>query len=173
MKIKLLGNTSKKYIEGQINICAAACKLSRMPGKVFDAVAATKDYDKALELCDEGLKMLEALPNGENYLMQYGYMLQVQQTLNFIMQDKYDEAYEAITSAYDNLSMTGGLTIQVRDLYALLALQTKDTKTFEALELEIDSYGDESIAFTSDVADYKSGKLTLKEIAESGRYDLI
>ena len=132
-----------------------------------------KDYDKALEFCDEGLKMLEALPNGENYLMQYGYMLQVQQTLNFIMQDKYDEAYKTITSAYDNLSMTGGLTIQVRDLYALLALQTKDTKTFEALELEIDSYGDESIAFTSDVADYKSGKLTLKEIAESGRYDLI
>ena len=100
-------------------------------------------------------------------------MLQVQQTLNFIMQDKYDDAYKTITSAYDNLSMTGGLTIQVRDLYALLALQTKDTKTFEALELEIDSYGDESIAFTSDVADYKSGKLTLKEIAESGRYDLI
>lgn len=132
-----------------------------------------KDYDKALEFCDEGLKMLEALPNGENYLMQYGYMLQIQQTLNFIMQDKYDDAYETIKVAYDNLSMTGGLTIQVRDLYALLALQTKDTKTFEALELEIDSYGDESIVFTSDVADYKSGKLTLKEIAESGRYDLI
>ena len=132
-----------------------------------------KDYDKALKVCDEGLKMLEALPNGENYVMQYGYMLQVQQTLNFIMQDKYDEAYKTITSAYDNLSMTGGLTIQVRDLYAMLALHTKDTKTFEALELEIDSYGDESIAFTSDVTDYQSGKLTLKEIAESGRYDLI
>lgn len=132
-----------------------------------------KDYDKALKVCDEGLKMLEALPNGENYVMQYGYMLQVQQTLNFIMQDKYDEAYETIKAAYDNLSMTGGLTIQVRDLYAMLALHTKDTKTFEALELEIDSYGDESIAFTSDVTDYQSGKLTLKEIAESGRYDLI
>ena len=132
-----------------------------------------KDYDKALELCDEGLKMLEALPNGENYMMQYGYMLHVQQTLNFIMQDKYEDAYETIKTAYDNLSLTGGLTIQVRDLYAMLALQIKDQKTFDALALEIESYGDESITFTSDVTDYKSGKLTLKEIAESGRYDLI
>ena len=132
-----------------------------------------KDYDKALELCEEGLQMLEALPNGENYMMQYGYMLHIQQTLNFIMQDKYDEAYEVIKMAYDNLSMTGGLTIQVRDLYAMLALETKDQKTFDALALEIESYGDESITFTSDVTDYQSGKLTLKEIAESGRYDLI
>ena len=132
-----------------------------------------KDYAKANQICDEGLKMLAGLPNGESYTMQYGYMLQTQQALNYIMQDEYDEAYETITSAYDNLSMTGGLTIQVRDLYALLALKTGDKETFEALELEIDSYGDASIAFTSDVTDYQAGKLTLKEIAESGRYDLI
>ena len=132
-----------------------------------------KDYDKALKLCEEGLTMLEALPNGEDYVMQYGYMLQVQQTLNYIMQDKYKEAYEAITLAYDNLSLIGGLTIQVRDMYAMLALQTKDKDTFDAVALEIESYADASIAFTSDVTDYKSGKLTLKEIAESGRYDLI
>lgn len=131
------------------------------------------DYDKAIALCDEGLEMLAALPNGDQYVMQYGYMLQLQQSLNYIMQDKYEEAYEAVTAAYDNLSMTGGLTIQVRDLYAMLALQTNDTETFEAVELEIDSYGDDSIAFTSDVTDYQAGKLTLKEIAESGRYDLI
>ncbi len=132
-----------------------------------------KDYDKSLKLCEEGLAMLEALPNGEDYVMQYGYMLYVQQTLNFIMQDKYEEAYETITLAYDSLSMTGGLTIQVRDLYAMLALQTNDKETFEAVSLEIESYGDDSIAFTSDVTDYQAGKLTLKEIAESGRYDLI
>lgn len=48
MEIKLLGNVSKETIESQINICAAACKLSRMPGKVFDALESTKDYDKAL-----------------------------------------------------------------------------------------------------------------------------
>lgn len=132
-----------------------------------------KDYAAAQQVCDIGLKMLSGLPNGESYVMQYGYMLQVQQTLNSIMQDQYEEAYETIKTAYDNLSMTGGLTIQIRDLYAMLALQTKDQKTFDALALEIESYGDESITFTSDVTDYKAGKLTLKEIAESGRYDLI
>ncbi len=132
-----------------------------------------KDYDKALSVCDEGLKMLEALPNGDSYVMQYGYMLQLQQTLCYVMQDKIDEAYESVTAAYDNLSMTGGLTVQVRDLYAILALETGDEKTFEAVKLEIESYGDESIAFTSDVTDYQAGKLTLKEIVESGRYDLI
>lgn len=131
------------------------------------------DYDKALKICEEGLAMLEALPSGDQYVMQYGYMLQLQQSLNYIMQDKYEEAYEAVTAAYDNLSMTGGLTVQVRDLYAMLALETNDNETFEAVELEIESYGDDSIAFTSDVTDYQSGKLTLKEIAESGRYDLI
>ncbi len=132
-----------------------------------------KDYDKALAVCDDGLKMLEALPNGDSYVMQYGYMLQLQQALNYIMQGKNAEAYEAVTAAYDNLSMTGGLTVQVRDLYAVLALETGDTECFEALELEIESYGDASIGFTSDVTDYQAGKLTLKEIVESGRYDLI
>lgn len=132
-----------------------------------------KDIDKALSVCDEGLKMLQKLPNGDNYVMQYGYMLQVQQALNYMINNKTDEAYEVITAAYDNLSMTGGLTIQVRDLYGILALATGDDKVFEALSLEVESYGDDSIAFTSDVTDYQAGKITLKEIAESGRYDLI
>ena len=38
MEVKLLGNSDQKYIENQIQICAAAGKLSRMPGSVFDAV---------------------------------------------------------------------------------------------------------------------------------------
>ena len=58
-------------------------------------------------------------------------------------------------------------------MYAILAYATGDKEAFNALELEIDSYGNDSIAFTSDVADFKSGKISLKEIAESGRYDLI
>lgn len=69
MKIKLLGNTSKKYIEGQINICAAACKLSRMPGKVFDAVAATKDYDKALAFVERVIAM------GHTSTIDHDYMV--------------------------------------------------------------------------------------------------
>lgn len=132
-----------------------------------------KDYAKAQQICDEGLKALSALPDGESYIMQYGYILQVQQTLTSIMQDDLESAYESATEVYDSLSMTGGLTIPTRDLYAMLAYATEDKEAFEALELEIESYGDASIEFSSDVADFKAGKVTLKELVESGRYDII
>lgn len=132
-----------------------------------------KNYAAAQQSCDRGLKMLSGLPNGEGYVMQYGYMLQIQQVLNYIMQDEIDLAYDTMTDIYDNAFATGGLTIQMRDLYAVLAYSTGDTEVFEALEKEISSYGDDSIAFTSDVTDFKAGKITLKEIAESGRYDLV
>lgn len=132
-----------------------------------------KDYAKAQQICDEGLKVLSGIPNGESYIMQYGYILQIQQTLSSIMQDDVESAYETAKEVYDNLSMTGALTIQTRDLYALLAWASGDKKTFEALELEIESYGDASIEFSSDVTDFKAGKVTLKELVESGRYDII
>ena len=132
-----------------------------------------KDYKKAHALCDEGLDILNNLPDGENYVIQYGYVLQIQKVLNYIMQDDFQKAYEMATKVYDNLSMTGALTIPTRDLYAMLAWATGDKKTFEALELEIESYGDGSIEFSSDVTDFKAGKVALKELVESGRYDII
>ena len=133
-----------------------------------------KNYAAAHQVCDQGLKVLAGLPNGENYIMQYGYILQIQEALNYIMQDDLDSAYEMATEAYDNLSMTGALTIPTRDLYAMLAWATDDKETFEALELEIESYGDDaSIEFSSDVTDFKAGKVTLKELVETGRYDVV
>lgn len=132
-----------------------------------------KDYAKAQQICDEGLKMLKGLPDGETQYMQYGYMLQLQQSLNYIMQDDVNAAYEIICEVYDTTSMTGGLTLPIRDLYAILAHATGHKESFEALEKEIDSYGDDTIAFSSDVTDFVEGKLTLKQIAESGGYDLI
>ena len=132
-----------------------------------------KDYAKAQQICDEGIKMLKGLPDGETQYMQYGYMLQIQQSLNYIMQDDVNAAYEVICEVYDTTSMTGGLTLPIRDLYAILAHATGHKESFEALEKEIDSYGDDTIAFSSDVTDFVDGKLTLKQIAESGGYDLI
>ncbi len=132
-----------------------------------------KNYDMAVATCDKGLKVLDEVAEGGVYVIQYGYMLQIQKALSLIMLEDYEYAYETITEAYDNLSMTNGLTVQIRDLYALLALENSDEETFKTLKDEIDAYGDSSIAFTDDVKDYQSGKITLKEIAESGRYDLI
>ena len=69
MKIKLLGLNSKKYIEKQIQICAAAGKLSRMPGTVFDAVASMEDYDKALKFIKRVIGM------GHTSTIDHDYMV--------------------------------------------------------------------------------------------------
>lgn len=69
MKVKLLGLTSQKQIEKQINICAAAGKLSRMPGTVFDAVASMKEYEKALKFVKRVIAM------GHTATIDHDYMV--------------------------------------------------------------------------------------------------
>lgn len=69
MKVKLLGTTTKKHLEKQINICAAAGKLSRMPGTVFDAVNSMKDYDKALKFIKRVIGM------GHTSTIDHDYMV--------------------------------------------------------------------------------------------------
>ena len=69
MKVKLLGLTTKKYIEKQINICAAAGKLSRMPGTVFDAVASMKEYDKALKFVKRVIAMGHTATIDHDYIV--------------------------------------------------------------------------------------------------------
>lgn len=69
MKVKLLGLTTKKEIEKQINICAAAGKLSRMPGTVFDALNSMKDYNKALNFIKRVINM------GHTSTIDHDYMV--------------------------------------------------------------------------------------------------
>ncbi len=69
MKVKLLGLTSKKYFEKQVEICAAAGKLSRMQGTVFDAVASMNDYDKALRFVNRVIGM------GHTSTIDHDYMV--------------------------------------------------------------------------------------------------
>lgn len=132
-----------------------------------------KDYQKGADICDEGIEMLEGIKGGEQLIADTGYVLAMHKTLNYIMLGNYDEAYLAIADCY-NYQMNGyGPGLETRDLYAMLALATGDTKSFENFELEIKEYGDDSIQFSSDVTDYKNGKITLEELAMSGRYDLV
>lgn len=69
MKIKLLGISSKKHIEKQVNICASAGKLSRMNGTVFDAVKSMEDYDKALKFIKRVIAM------GHTSTIDHDYMV--------------------------------------------------------------------------------------------------
>ncbi|MCH5191337.1 MAG: hypothetical protein J1F23_04155 [Oscillospiraceae bacterium] len=132
-----------------------------------------KDFQKGVDICQEGLDMVKSLTSGDELVVQIGYYLSMQKALNYIMLDDLENAYEAVTECFDYQNEAYNLTVQTRDMYAMLALATGDSDTFNGLEEEIAEYGDESIAFSSDVTDYKDGKITLQELAQSGRYDLI
>ncbi|MDE6284285.1 MAG: FAD-dependent thymidylate synthase [Bacilli bacterium] len=69
MKVELLGLSDKKTIERQVNICAAAGKLSRMPGSVFDAMDSMKDYDTALKFIQRVIGMGHTSTIDHDYLV--------------------------------------------------------------------------------------------------------
>ncbi len=133
-----------------------------------------KDYQRAVDICVDGLNSLAALEDGYNLVAQIGYTLSMQKTLSLVMLGKYTEAYESAeeccTYQMDSLETVES---QSRDILAILALATKNNETFEELETEIKDSGDYGIPFSQDVTDYKDGKITLEEIVMSGRYDLL
>ncbi len=131
------------------------------------------DYDKAIATCDDGVEMLKALPYSESYVTTYSYMVRLQKALSLVMQEKYDEAYEEIAYVYETTYYSGQLTAATRDLYAMLALETGDEEAFNDVKEEIESYESDSVKFTDDVVEYQAGRLTIKEIVESGGYDLV
>lgn len=132
-----------------------------------------KDYQKGIDTCLEGLNLLAKIPDGSDMIAQLGYVLSMQKTLNYIMLEDYKNAYASAEECYLYQAETYAVSVQVRDLYAMLALQTGDIDTYNSLEEEIQQYADEASGFSQDVKDYKDGKLTLQEIAMSGGYDLI
>ena len=69
MEVKLLGVTNEEYIKNQVQICAAAVKLSRMPGTVFDAYTSMSDYEKALKF----IKMVIGM--GHTSTIDHDYMV--------------------------------------------------------------------------------------------------
>ncbi|MDD3392956.1 MAG: FAD-dependent thymidylate synthase, partial [Bacilli bacterium] len=50
MKVKLIGNTTKKSLENRIKIIASAGKLSRFKGNVFEVLEASNDYEKNMNM---------------------------------------------------------------------------------------------------------------------------
>lgn len=133
-----------------------------------------KNYQRAVDICVEGLNSLAELEDGYNLVAQIGYTLSMQKTLNLIMLGKYTEAYESAeeccTYQMDSIETVDS---QSRDLWAILALATKNTEKYNELEKEIKDSGAYGIPFSKDVTDYKDGKITLEEIVMSGRYDLL
>lgn len=135
-----------------------------------------KNYTAAKDICITGLENLSYVYNSYDLIAERGAMLSMQKTLALIMAKDYEGAYASAKECYSYQTESGSATIQARDLYAVLALATGDEDTFKELSDEIkqyeEIYGDE-MAFTDDVKDYQAGKITLQEIAMSGRYDLV
>lgn len=132
-----------------------------------------KDYQKGADICVNGLNMLASIPDGDDYIPQMGYILSMQKTLNYIMLEDYKSAYASAKECYSYQAESYSISVQVRDMYAMLALKTGDTETFTTLEDEIKEYSEEEAGFSTDVKNFKDGKVTLQELAQSGGYDLI
>ena len=132
-----------------------------------------KDYQKGIDTCVKGLNMLSKIPDSSDMVAQVGYVLSMQKTLNYIMLKDYKSAYASAEECYSYQSETYSVSLQVRDMYAMLAIETGDYDTFETLEEEITTYGESSAGFSQDVKDYKAGKVTLQELAMNGGYDLL
>ncbi|MBR2454602.1 MAG: hypothetical protein IKB36_00960 [Clostridia bacterium] len=133
-----------------------------------------KNYQRAVDICVNGLNGLSRLEDGYDLVAQIGYTLSMQKTLNLIMLGKYTDAYESAeeccTYQMDSLETVNS---QSRDMLAILALATKNTEAYDELKKEIEDSGEYGIPFSQDVTDYKAGKITLEEIVMSGRYDLL
>ncbi len=132
-----------------------------------------KDYQKGVDTCINGLNMLATIPDGDDYIPQMGYILSMQKTLNYIMLEDYKSAYASAKECYSYQAESYSISVQVRDMYAMLALQTGDTETYTTLKEEIEEYGEEDAGFSTDVKNFKDGKVTLQELAQNGGYDLL
>lgn len=134
-----------------------------------------KNYSAAKEVSVTGIEIMKSAYNGDDLIAYAGSSLSMQKTLNLIMLKDYEGAY---SSAEECCSYQGEFygytTNEARDLYAILALATNNTEKYDEIAKDVASnvelYGKE-YDFSSDVSDYKNNKISLEEIAMSGRYD--
>ena len=69
MKIELLGGCTKDELESRIQRVAAAGKLSRFPGNVFEVIESCDDYESNLKLVKRIIKM------GHKSIIEHDYLL--------------------------------------------------------------------------------------------------
>lgn len=69
MKIELLGGCTKEELENRIQRVAAAGKLSRFPGNVFEVIDSCDDYESNLKLVKRIIKM------GHKSIIEHDYLV--------------------------------------------------------------------------------------------------
>ena len=134
-----------------------------------------KNYASAKEVSLTGLETISAAYNSYDLIAYAGSSLSMQKTLSLIMLKDYAGAFTSAEEccSYQN-EFYGYTTPAARDLYAILALATNNTEKYDEIAKteasDVELYG-EDYKFSSDVTNYKSNKISLEEIAMSGRYD--
>ena len=142
---------------------------------------ALDDYNKAIEYADQGIKALEESSGEDAFVMRYSPVLTMQKGLNLIMLDKYDEAVDSINDCCYALAETyldSYTTMIVQypqawEIAALASLQAGDNDNYKAMEENLTQTVEDTKQYKADLEDFKSGKKTLKNLVESGRYDLV
>ena len=69
MKIELLGGCTKDELESRVQRVAAAGKLSRFPGNVFEVIESCDDYESNLKLIKRIIKM------GHKSIIEHDYLV--------------------------------------------------------------------------------------------------
>lgn len=69
MKVELIGGCSQNELEGRIKKVAAAGKLSRFPGNVFEVIDSCDDYENNLKLVKRIIKM------GHKSIIEHDYLV--------------------------------------------------------------------------------------------------
>lgn len=69
MNVELIGGCTKEELEGRIKKVAAAGKLSRFPGNVFEVIESCDDYESNLKLIKRIIKM------GHKSIIEHDYLV--------------------------------------------------------------------------------------------------
>ena len=69
MKIELLGGCTIEELESRVQKVAAAGKLSRFPGNVFEVIDSCEDYESNLKLVKRIIKM------GHKSIIEHDYLV--------------------------------------------------------------------------------------------------
>lgn len=134
-----------------------------------------KNYNAAIEVCESGLKAAGSAYKNDDLTTFAGTYLYLEKALNLIMLKDYEGAYAAIDRGCSAQNDFYGYAFnEARDMFAVLALAVGDKDGYDKLAQEVaqnvEYYGEE-YDFSSDVYDYKNNKVSIEDLALSGKYD--
>lgn len=131
-----------------------------------------KDCKAAYDACVAGLNANTSARNSTSLravLAADLFDFYTEEALDLMVLGNYEEAYEVALECYNRQYQSYSVvSAETSELLAILAIANGKQDVFD----ELSGYMEESGAeFSSNVSDYKEGKMTLAEVALSGKYE--